>query len=48
MEFELIENNITTKYKYFGALRERGGMDLGIDINYPNHLNKNGWYITLM
>ncbi len=31
MEFELIENSVITKYKYFGETHLRGGMDLGIE-----------------
>lgn len=48
MEFILIENNITTKYKYFGEIQVLGGMDLGIDIAYPDKMEKKGWYSTLL
>jgi len=48
MEFELIENSVTTKYKFFGETRSMGGMDLGIDVNYPDEMNKEGWYDKLI
>jgi hypothetical protein len=48
MEFELIENSKITKYKYFGETRSMGGMDLGIDVNYPDEMTKEGWYDKLI
>ena len=45
MEFELIENNVTIKYRYLGDI---GHADLGLDFVYPSENTKSEWYETLI
>ena len=48
MQFELIENGVIRSYKHFGETHSNGGMDLGLDFNYPNEINKKGWHSILI
>jgi hypothetical protein len=48
MEFEIIENGKVTKYKYFEIFRMSGGMDLGLDVEYPDEMDKKEWYDNLI
>ncbi len=45
MEFELIENNVTTKYRYLGDI---GHADFGLDFEYPSENTKSEWYKNLI
>ena len=45
IEFELVENNATIKYKYLGDI---GHADLGLNFEYPSENTKSAWYKTLV
>lgn len=45
MEFELIEKNVTIKYRYLGDI---GYADLGLDFVYPSENTKSEWYKNLI
>ena len=46
IEFELLENNVITTYKYFGKFNWSSD-GIGLDLNYPDENSKLEWYEKL-
>jgi hypothetical protein len=46
IEFELIENNVTTKYNYFGKLNWNDD-GIGLNFIYPEENSKSKWFEVL-